>query len=70
MFLTREFHEQRNLAGYGTWGYKESDVTERLTLSLLLPSTQLAVDEGLMKRVKPAAKFPQGAGQGAAVVRS
>ena len=51
-------------------GVTELDVTERLTLSLLLPSTQLPVDEGLMKRVKPAAKFPQGASQGAAVVSS
>ena len=59
----------------GTWramvhGVTELDVTERLTLSLLLPSTQLPVDERLMKRVKLAAKFPQGAGQGAAAVSS
>ena len=59
----------------GTWramvhGVTELDVTERLTLSLLLPSTQLPVDERLMKRVKLAAKFPQGAGRGAAAVSS
>jgi len=29
-----EFHEQRHLAGYGPWDLKESDITERLTLSL------------------------------------
>ena len=34
VFLPGEFHEQRNLTGYGPWGRKESDVTERLTVSL------------------------------------
>ena len=34
LFLPREFHEQRSLVGYGPWGCKESDKTERLTLSL------------------------------------
>ena len=34
VFLPGEFHEQRNLIGYGPWGRKESDVTERLTVSL------------------------------------
>ena len=33
MFLPREFHGQRNLEGYSPWGHKESDTTERLTLS-------------------------------------
>ena len=32
--LPRKSHGQRNLAGYGPWGHKESDMTERLTLSL------------------------------------
>ena len=27
-------HEPRSLAGYSPWGCKESDMTERLTLSL------------------------------------
>ena len=27
--LPREFHGQRNLAGYSPWGPKESDTTER-----------------------------------------
>ena len=36
VFLPREFHGQRSLAGYGLWGHKESDTTQRLTLSLLL----------------------------------
>ena len=34
VFLPGEFHEQRSLAGHSSWGSKESDMTERLTLSL------------------------------------
>ena len=30
VFLTREFHRQRSLAGYSPWGRKESDMTEQL----------------------------------------
>ena len=33
VFLPREFHEQRSLAGYSLCGCKESDATEQLTLS-------------------------------------
>ena len=33
VFLPGESHEQRNLAGYGLLGCKESDTTERLKLS-------------------------------------
>ena len=33
VFLPRESHEQRSLAGYSAWGCKESDMTEQLTLS-------------------------------------
>ena len=29
-----EFHGQKNLVDYSPWSYKESDTTERLTLSL------------------------------------
>ena len=29
--LPGEFHGQRSLAGYGPWGRKESDTTERLS---------------------------------------
>ena len=32
--LPGEFHGQRSLSGYSPWGCKESDTTERLTLSL------------------------------------
>ena len=34
VFLLGEFHGQKSLAGYSPWGCKESDMTERLTLSL------------------------------------
>ena len=32
VFLPREFHEQRSLVVNSSWGCKESDITERLTL--------------------------------------
>ena len=31
VFLSGEFHRQRSLASYSTWGYKEVDMTEQLT---------------------------------------
>ena len=34
VFLPREFHGQRSLAGYSPWGRKESGMIEQLTLSL------------------------------------
>ena len=34
VFLPGESHGQRSLVGYNPWGCKESDTTERLTLSL------------------------------------
>ena len=30
VFLPREFHGQRNLAGYSPWSHKQSDTTKRL----------------------------------------
>ena len=36
VFLLREFHGQRSLTGYSPWGCIESDMSEWLTLSLLL----------------------------------
>ena len=33
LFLPGEFYGQRSLVGYSPWDGKESDVTERLTLS-------------------------------------
>ena len=34
VFLPGEFHGQRSLAGHSPWNRKESDITERLVLSL------------------------------------
>ena len=34
VFLPREFHGQRSLAGYRAWNCKKSDTAEQLTLSL------------------------------------
>ena len=34
VFLPGEFHGQRSLVGYSPWGYKESAMTEQLTVSL------------------------------------
>ena len=33
LFLLGKFHRQRSLEGYSPWDHKESDTTERLTLS-------------------------------------
>ena len=39
VFLSGEFHGQKSLEGYSSWGRKESDMTERLTL--ILHTTEL-----------------------------
>jgi len=36
LFLPGEFHGQRSLVGYSSWGHKESDKTEQLSLHLAL----------------------------------
>ena len=41
VFLPGELHVQRILAGYGPWGWKESDMTERLTCSLYFRLKQM-----------------------------
>ena len=33
VFLPGEFHGQRSLAGYSSWDRKDTDTTERLTLT-------------------------------------
>ena len=38
VFLPGEFHGQRSLVDYSPWDCKESDITERLTLSAASPS--------------------------------
>jgi len=35
VFLPGEFHGQRRLADYSPWGHRESDTTERLSVSIL-----------------------------------
>ena len=35
VFLSRESHGQRSLAGCSPWGHKESDTTERLGISTM-----------------------------------
>ena len=35
IFLPRESHGQRSLAGYSPWGHKQSDTTERLSTAQL-----------------------------------
>ena len=36
LFLPGKFHEQRNLAGYSSWGCKESDMTEHTHTNILI----------------------------------
>ena len=43
--LSREFHGWRNLAGYSPWRHKESDITDWLTHTLLIPEI-VSVDNG------------------------
>ena len=43
VFLLGKPSGQRNLAGYSPWGHKESDMTERLTLSLLSITEYISV---------------------------
>ena len=40
VFLPRKSHWQRILAGYSSWGHKELDTTEQLTVSLTLSVSQ------------------------------
>ena len=39
VFLPGKSHGQRSLAGYSSWGCKESDMTEQLTLLLSFNSS-------------------------------
>ena len=39
VFLPGKFHGQRSLAGYSPWGHKESDMTERFSLTNTRPSS-------------------------------
>ena len=39
VFLLGECHEQKSLAGYSSWGCKESDMPERFSLTHAHPDT-------------------------------
>ena len=43
VFLPGEFYGERSLAGYSSWGHKESDVTEPLTLTYTVSDVEGAV---------------------------
>ena len=45
VLLPGESHGQRSLVGYSPWGCKESDTTERLSLSLLALSVSFQTVE-------------------------
>ena len=46
-------HGQRSLAGYSSWGHKESDVTEQLTLNTgLADNPPLERNDSAQKRAK------------------
>ena len=55
VFLPAESHGQRSLAGYSPWGFKESEMTERPTLTMhstvpgakKMEETQYLSSEGL-----------------------
>ena len=44
VFLPGESHGQRSLEGYGPWGCKESDITERLNTLASMQCTKLRLD--------------------------
>ena len=46
VLLPGKFHGQRSLEGYSPWGCKESDLTERLTLSLQLITSSIVLTTG------------------------
>ena len=46
LFLPREFHGQRSLVGYSSWGHKESDTTEQLTHEELRRKNERLEEEG------------------------
>ena len=51
VFLSGEFHGQRNLEGYSPWDRRELDITERLTLSLSFALSCLIVVVQFLSRV-------------------
>ena len=59
VFLSGEFHGQRNLVGCSPWGHKELDMTDRLLLLLLhhvMQGQALLADQGCTQppsRIRP-----------------
>ena len=47
VFLPKESHGQRSLAGYSPWGCEQSDTTEQLTLSVRSTSNKLGFGIGI-----------------------
>ena len=45
VFLSGEFHGQRRLVGYNSWGHKESDMTEQLLLTHRLYQEESLLDQ-------------------------
>ena len=48
VFLPKESHGQRSLAGYSPWGCEQSDTTEQLTLSVRSTSNKLGFGIGII----------------------
>ena len=44
VFLFGEFHGQKSLVGYSSWGFKKLDMTEQLTLTFSLYLTFNIID--------------------------
>jgi len=47
VFLPKESHGQRSLAGYSPWGREQLDTTEQLTLSVRSTSNKLGLGIGI-----------------------
>ena len=47
VFLPKESHGPRSLAGYSPWGREQSDTTEQLTLSVRSTSKKLGFGTGI-----------------------
>ena len=63
VFLPGKPHGQRILAGYSSWGHKEWDTTEQLTLPLAFPCVftfMISLSKGIclpLKKIEPSTRF-------------
>ena len=69
VFLPGEFHGQRSLAGYSSWGHKQLDMTERLSthtevFALLLERTVTSKETHFWKDTKFTVFPVEGGGEG------